>query len=279
MKAVLLARGLGSRMKEQADAATLTPTQAAAAAAGAKGMMPIGNPSTALGARGLARPFLDYVLSALADAGVRDVCFVVAPDHSAMRDYFDGPGRPSRVRLSYAVQPIANGTARAVEAAQPFAAGDPFLVLNSDNLYPAPVLRSLVELDGPGLPAYRRDALVRESGFPAERVSGFAALEIDAQGYLTRIIEKPGRDYFDAAGASALISMNVWRFDERIFDACRDVPVSARGEYELPEAVDLAVDRGVKFRAVPASGAVLDLSRRSDVALVNERLAIVEPRP
>lgn len=264
-------------MKEQAEAAALTPTQAAAAAAGAKGMMPIGPPSTA--ADGLARPFLDYVMSALADAGVRDVCFVVAPDHSAMRAYFDGPGRPSRVRISYAVQAIADGTARAVEAARPFAARDPFLVLNSDNLYPAHVLRSLVDLDGPGLPAYRRDSLVRESGFPPERVIGFAAIEIDPQGYLTRIIEKPGRDYFDAAGPAAFISMNVWRFDHHIFDACRDVPLSTRGEYELPEAVGLAVERGVKFRAVPASGAVLDLSRRSDVALVNERLSGVEPRP
>lgn len=279
MKAVLLARGLGSRMKEQADVAAMSPAQAAAAAAGAKGMMPIGNPSTALGAGGLSRPFLDYVVSALADAGVGDVCFVVAPDHSAIRDYFDGPGRPSRVRISYAVQPIADGTARAVEAAEPFAARDPFLVLNSDNLYPAAVLRALVDLDGPGLPAYRRDSLVRESGFPAERVIGFAAIELDADGYLTRIVEKPGRDYFDAAGPAALISMNVWRFDARIFDACRAVPLSARGEYELPEAVGLAVARGVKFRAVPAAGAVLDLSRRSDVALVNARLAGVEPRP
>lgn len=270
MKAVLLARGLGSRMKADAAAASLTPTQAAAAAAGAKGMMPIG-PST--------RPFLDYVLSALADAGCGDVCFVVAPDHSAIRDYYAGHGRPSRLRIHYAVQPTADGTARAVQAAQAFAGDDPFLVLNSDNLYPAPVLRSLVDLNGPGLPAYRRDSLVQDSGFPDERVIGFAAIEVDPAGFLTRIVEKPGRAHFDAAGPAALISMNVWRFDARMFDACRDVPLSARGEYELPEAVGVAVGRGVRFRAVPATGAVLDLSRRSDVALVNSRLAGVEARP
>ncbi len=258
-------------MKAPADAAALTPTQAAAAAAGAKGMMPIGN--------GAARPFLDYVLSALADAGVRDVCFVVAPDHAAIRDYFEGPGRPSRLDASYAVQDGADGTARAVQAAEAFAGADPFLVLNSDNLYPAPVLRSLIQLDGPGLPGFRRDSLVEESGFPPHRVSGFAAIDVDPHGDLARIIEKPGRDYFDAAGPAALISMNVWRFDQRIFAACRDVPRSARGEYELPEAVGLAVDRGVKFRVVPASGAVLDLSHPGDVALVNERLSRVEPWP
>jgi dTDP-glucose pyrophosphorylase len=133
MKAVLLARGLGSRMKQDAPAnstgpgdAPLTADQAAAAAAGAKGMMPIG--------ASRSRPFLDYVLSALADGGCTRVCFVVAPDHAAIREYYDGRGRPSRLAIDYAVQPIANGTARAVESAQQFAGREPCLVLNCDNL-------------------------------------------------------------------------------------------------------------------------------------------------
>jgi glucose-1-phosphate thymidylyltransferase len=270
MKAILLARGLGSRMKHGA-AATLTDEQARAAAAGAKGMMPIGRATT--------RPFLDYVLSALADAGCTRVCLVVAPEHAAIRDYYDGPGRPSRLQLAYAVQPIANGTARAVESAEDFAAGDPFLVLNSDNLYPAAVLRALADLDGPGLPAYERDTLVSESGFPADRVAGFAAIEVDTDGYLTRIVEKPGPEYYAAAGPRALISMNLWRFDRRIFAACRDVPISARGEYELSEAAGLAVTRGVRFKTFRARRAVLDLSRRTDIEYVTERLANAEARP
>lgn len=270
MKAVLLARGLGSRMKQTGDTAALTEGQARAAAAGSKGMMPIG---------GVARPFLDYVLSALADAGCTSVCFVVAPDHAAMRDYYEGHGHPSRLRTEFAVQPIADGTARAVQSARAYVSDDAFLVLNSDNLYPASVLRALVELDGPGLPAYERDLLVSDSGFPPDRVAGFAAIEVDQYGDLTRIIEKPGREYYDAAGPHGLISMNVWRFDARIFDACREVPMSQRGEYELPEAVGLAVAQGVKFRTFRARGAVLDLSRRSDVALVSQRLAAEEARP
>ena len=271
MKAVLLARGLGSRMKQAGDGAALSREQASAAAAGAKGMMPVGDSGS--------RPFLDFVLSALADAGCTEVCFIVAPDHAAIRNYYANAGRPTRLAICYAVQATADGTAHAVSSAQDFAGRDPFLVLNSDNLYPAPVLRQLAELDGPGLPAFERDSLIRDSGFPADRVAGFAALEVDAAGILTRIVEKPGREYYDTAGAQALISMNVWRFDHRIFDACRDVPQSVRGEYELPEAVGLAASRGVAFQTFRASGAVLDLSRRSDVALVSARLAGVEARP
>lgn len=255
----------------------LSAAQAAAAAAGAKGLMPI--PSTAPGASGRSRPFLDYVLSALADAGCTSVCFVVAPDHTAIRSYYDGAGRPSRLAIDYAVQPIADGTARAVHSARAYAGRDPFLVLNSDNLYPASVLRALADHDGPALPAYPVESLVRESGFPRDRVAGFAAIEVDDRGRLARIVEKPGGEYYDRMGDRALISMNVWRFDERIFEACRDVPLSQRGEYELPEAVGLAVTRGAIFQTFLAWGAVLDLSRRSDVALVNARLAGVEAHP
>lgn len=270
MKAVLLARGLGSRMKQEGDA-PLTAHQQAAAAAGMKGMMPIGN--------GRSRPFLDYVLSALADAGCHDICFVVAPDSQQIRNYYDGAGKPSRARLQYAVQPVADGTARAVLCAEGFTGRDAFLVLNADNLYSANVLRTLIHLQEPGLPAYDYASLIAESGFPAARVAAFAALEVDRDGYLSRILEKPGQAYFDTAGPGALISMNVWRFDSRIFEACRAVPRSSRGEYELPEAVSLALARGVRFKTFPASGPVLDLSRRSDVALVSGRLAHLQPQP
>lgn len=270
MKALLLARGMGRRMQAAGDAAALSAPQRAAAASGAKGMMPIG-------AGG--RPFLDYVLSALADAGCRDICLVVAPDHQAMTEYFAGPGRPSRVRLSYAVQPVADGTARAVLAGQDFAGQDPFLVLNADNLYPAGVLQALVALDSPGLPAFDREALVGDSGFPADRVAAFALLDVDPRGHLRGIVEKPAAARLAAAGAHALVSMNVWRFDHRIFAACSGVAISARGEYELPEAVALAIATGVRFRVIRARGAVLDLSRRGDIPVVSARLAGLEPRP
>jgi glucose-1-phosphate thymidylyltransferase len=82
-----------------------------------------------------------------------------------------------------------------------------------------------------------------------------------------------------AAGPGALVSMNCWRFDSRIFEACREVPRSARGEFELPEAVGAAVRAGVRFKAVPAHGPVLDLSRRGDTAEVARRLAACTPRP
>lgn len=266
--AVVLARGMGRRMRESDEAAPLDEAQQHAAAAGHKAMMPVG---------AAGRPFLDYVLSALADAGCTEAVLVVAPDADAVRArYATVPG--ARLRVTWAVQEEATGTAHALLAAAPSVGDRPFLVVNADNLYPETVLHALVDAEGPALPGFVRSALVRESGFPAERVAQFAVLDVDAHGWLTGIHEKPDPARLAAAGADGLISMNVWRFDARIFDACRRVPRSVRGEYELPEAVALAVAGGLRVRVLPAAGAVIDLSRRADVARVRARLAAVEPR-
>jgi glucose-1-phosphate thymidylyltransferase len=281
-RVVVLARGLGTRMREPDPAACLDEGQRRAADAGSKTMLPI---------RG--RPFLDYGLSALADAGLLQVALVVAPAHQEIRAHYTA-APPSRVILDFVVQPEPLGTANAVLAAEPWTGGEPFLVVNADNLYPATALHSLASLAEPGLAAFERDDLVRSGNIPAERLLAFALVEVDDEGYLAGIVEKPGdlppedgshQIPVEKPAASAFrrketfISMNCWRFDARIFDACRDVPLSSRGERELPEAVALATRRGVRFRALPARGPVLDLSRRGDAADVERRLAEVAPRP
>jgi len=252
-------------MRERDPGAALTDAQRRAAEHGHKAMMPIHG-----------RPFLDYVLSALADAGLTRTALVVAPDFDRLREYYEREAPPSRLRLDFVVQPEARGTADAVLAAEAWTAGEPFLALNGDNLYPMAVLRDLAALNEPGLPAFDADDLVRGGNIPPERVAAFALLDLGDDGYLRSIVEKPGD--LRPEGRS-YISMNVWRLDARIFDACRDVPRSVRGEYELPEAVGLAIARGVRFRAIPACGPVLDLSRRADAADVERRVAGMEPRP
>lgn len=275
--ALVLARGLGSRMRQAPadDAGRLSPQQVAAAAAGLKSMMPI----TATGGR--ARPFLDYALSELADAGFARVALIVAPEGETgdpLRDYYLGEGRPHRISLSFVVQAEPRGTADAVAAAASWVGSNPFVVLNADNLYGVTTLRALHQAGEPALPVYERDQLVESSDIPPERVAAFALLTMTADGTLEDIVEKPGRAAIDAAGPHALISMNCWRGDTRLMEACRDVERSPRGEFELPMAVRLAVRRGVRFRGLPARGPVLDLSRREDVAGVAARLAGVEPR-
>ena len=266
-QAVILARGLGTRMRFAADG-TLTAEQSRAADAGLKGMIPTG------------RPFLEYVLSALADAGILDVTLVIGPEHGAVRDYFTIEAPPARVRVSFAVQAAPRGTADAVLAAADAMEDAPFLVLNADNYYPAKAFRALAAVGGPGLVAFEERALVRDGNIDPERVLKFALVDIDDDGFLRDIREKPAADDPLVRRAERWVSMNLWSFTPRIFEACRRVRPSARGELELQDAVTIAMrELGERFRVVPMHAGVLDLSQRGDVAAVAERLSGVEPHP
>ena len=262
-RAVVLARGLGTRMRAIDPNARLTAEQTRAAEDGSKAMMPLHG-----------RPFLDYVLSTLADAGIDHVGLVVAPDYAPVSDYYERIAPPRRVHVDYVVQPEPLGTADAIVAAERWCGQAPFLALNSDNLYPPSALRALAEIGEPGVAAFLRDELTATSNIGPDRIRRFALLDVDAAGYVTHVVEKPEHD-----PETPLVSMNLWRFDSRIFEACRDVPRSARGEYELPGAVAVAIDRGVRFRAVPSRGPVLDLSTRADAAEVERRLRGWTPSP
>ena len=268
MKAVILARGLGTRMMRTDAGATLSAEQMAAADEGAKAMMPIGT----------GRPFLHFVLSALADAGVHEVCMVVAPDATNFQRHFLRELTLQRLRLQFAIQNEARGTADAVLAAERFAGADRFLVLNADNDYPVESYRALAEYDGCALPGFDREALVRQGNIDRDRIRRYALLRVSGDGFLEEIVEKPDDATFAAMGEHALVSMNLWGFTPKIFEACRQVKPSARGELELPDAVRiLMTELGERVRVFPVAAPVLDLGTRADVATVEAALKNVRP--
>jgi dTDP-glucose pyrophosphorylase len=259
-KAVILARGLGTRMRKANDSATMSAEQAGIAATGVKAMIPA-----------MGRPFLDYVLSGLADAGYRKVCLVIGPEHDIIRNYYTSL-KYERLSVSFAIQQEPRGTADAVAPAKAFAGDEDFIVLNSDNYYPAEALKGLRALSGAGLAGFERDALIAGSNIPAERIAKFACIET-VGGVMKRIIEKPSQEVLEKMPRPIVLSMNCWRFGPGIFEGCANIKLSARGELELTDAVQYTIDKlGEKYQVVPVRAGVLDLSSREDIGPVAERL-------
>jgi dTDP-glucose pyrophosphorylase len=253
-------------MRRAAPSAGLSGEQRAAAGRGVKAMIPVG------------RPFLDFVLSGLADAGFREVGLVVGPLHGDLRDHYEGPRRPTRVSVSWAIQQEPLGTADAVLAAEGFAAGQPVVVVNGDNLYPSSALAALRALPRAGLVGFRRSTLIGSGDIPAERILDFALIETGRGGDLTRIVEKPSPADAEQFGTDPLVSMNAWLLPPTIYEACRAIQPSSRGELELQDAVRYAIEqRGERFRVLVSSEPVLDLSRPEDIPGVAARLRQIEP--
>ncbi|MGO9115712.1 MAG: sugar phosphate nucleotidyltransferase [Thermoguttaceae bacterium] len=265
---VILARGLGTRMRKADPAVALDPALAAAADSGVKAMIPIG------------RPFLDYVLGVAADAGITRVCLVVGPEHGQMQEYYTQL-RPRRLSIEFAVQVQALGTADAVAAAEQVVGQRQFVMINCDNYYPLQALCGLRDSPGPAVVVFDQETLVAESNIPAERISKFSVVEgitqADGSTRLKRIIEKPDEATLARLPRPLGVSMNCWRFGPAIFEACRSIKPSPRGELEITDAVQYATDRlGERFGLVWCKAPVLDLSSRNDIEPIARRLAGVK---
>lgn len=258
-KVVILARGVGKRMRAADAWSSLTPEQEEIAARGVKAMIPIG------------RPFLDYSISALADAGLREIGLVIGPEHDVIRSYYKSL-KTTRVRISFVIQQQPLGTADALRAAQMFTGPNNFIVINSDNYYPVEALRKLRDLGTSGTIGFARSGLLCSGMIAEARLNAYATLDVSSEGYLLRINEKPV-----SIQSEALISMNCWSFTPSIYHAREAIGPSARGEYEIPSAVQYAIENlGERFRVMPFSGEVLDLSTRADIATVTR---VLEGRP
>ncbi|MBN1853702.1 MAG: hypothetical protein JW829_13300, partial [Pirellulales bacterium] len=175
--------------------------------------------------------------------------------------------------FQFAIQREPLGTADALAAAADFAGNDPVLVLNSDNYYPTRVLHRLREVDGNATAGFDRRTLLAHGNIPPDRIAQFAVIESDDDGYLRRIIEKPDPATILAMPEPILLSMNCWRFKPAIFQACRAIEKSPRGEYEIPDAVMYSIQSlHQQYRIIESQETVLDLSSRSDIASVTRFL-------
>jgi dTDP-glucose pyrophosphorylase len=243
----------------RSDGTALSDVEAEVAATGVKALIPTGEHEI---------PFLDFVLSALADAGIGEVVVVVAPGPSALRDRYT-QAAPKRLKVRFAVQEQPRGTADAVLAACDAVRNAPFLVLNSDNYYSPSALGAAARIGECGLVAYEAETLAEKSGIERDRILRYALIDVGPDDTLPL-----------AAAPERWVSMNLWAFTPVIFEACQRVRPSQRGELELQDAVSIAMrDLRVTFRVVRMRDGVLDLSQRADVAQVRERLTGVRPRP
>jgi len=266
-KAVILARGLGTRMQKQVSGLRLDPRIKEFANKGWKAFIPVKD----------GRPFLDYTIFILRKAGLKEICLVIGPEHEAMREYYSRiDEKLPDLSIFFAIQEKPLGTADAVYSARKFVGDESFIVLNGDNLYPEEAIELLrrQKKEICYVAGFEKESLVKNSNFDEDRIKAFAVMEVDDNWNLVRIIEKPEEPEKYRTKRGILINMNLWRFTPDIFWACERIqPHPIRKEYEITAAVQLLIEeKKIPVKVIPISAGVLDLTYRTDIPRIIERL-------
>ena len=270
---MIMAAGVSSRMRKSAEAENSSEL-AKEAQVKPKMMLEVGEDS---------RPFMDYLLFNVRDAGYRDVLLIVNDKDDSVRNYYTTHADDldfEGLIFSFAVQTVPEGrvkplgTANAVLSGlevRPDWAGQKFTVCNSDNLYSVQALSLLLEDDhSAALIDYDRDHL----GVEPERVKAFAVIWKSDNGYLTDIVEKPCQEEVLKAtdeNGRVGVSMNIFRLDTDIMlPLLKETPLHPeRDEKELTETVRMLVrKREDGMFTVPLSEPVPDLTNLKDISTV-----------
>lgn len=168
------------------------------------------------------RPMIHYPLAKLAEAGIEDVLVVTGREHLEPFHTAIGDGRAFGLRsLTFAGQEGPHGIADALLQGEAFAAGGSVCVLLGDQLFDAtlrPHIDAFRNADARGL------VLLHPTHEPQR--FGIARFEGDD---LVEIIEKPERP------PGNLAVTGIYCYDAGVFDRCRDLRPSPRGELEITD--------------------------------------------
>jgi dTDP-glucose pyrophosphorylase len=236
MKAVILAAGKGTRMRELTNAI----------------------PKPMLKVQG--KPILEHILLGLRASGIQEAFIVTGYQAETIENYF-GDGRALGIRIRYGRQIVQDGTGKAPEIAREFVARDNFLLTYADILVEPSTYVRMRE-------RFAEDAfsgLVTVTG--SEDVTKGGLNFFDEKFCLTKLVEKPARADLEKLRREGLLrdGQTVWYnagiyiFRPVVFEFTERLQKSPRGEYELTDAVNQMVLAGHRIAGMQIAGRWVDV--------------------
>ena len=212
--AVLLAAGRGKRQRPYTD---VTP----------KSLLEVNGRAT-----------LDYVLRAVAKAGIERVCIVTHHLEEKIFEYI-GNGSKWNRSVTFAHQEKLNGNGDALLSVfNDWIRDEPVMVVATDYILEENSLLELVEAHN----KHNAEITMSLKECPIEELSARSSVEVDSSWWVKKIIEKPkGEEIMSPYAASVMFILPpaIWEYLPRI-------QPSERGEIELQSAVDMMIQDGYK---------------------------------
>jgi glucose-1-phosphate thymidylyltransferase len=226
MHAVVLAAGTGSRLRP------LTETK----------------PKALVEVDG--KPLIEDVFDNLLEVGATKLVVVVGYRKQQIIERYGDSYED--VPIVYAHQREQLGLAHAILRAEPYVEGD-FALMLGDNVFRAN-LRDVVNRQRED----RADAAFLVEQVPYDEASRYGVLDTNRYGEIVEVVEKPDDP------PSNLVMTGFYTFTPAIFHACKLVQPSDRGEYELPDAIDLLLQSGRTIDAIRMDGWRVDVGYPAD---------------
>lgn len=178
------------------------------------------------------KPMIYYPIQCLVNAGITEIMVVTGGNYAGhflqlLRNGSDFGLK----RLGYAYQEGEGGIADALKLAEEFADGDSICVVLGDNIIEGNIKKAADDFAAQGGGA---KIMLKEVHDP-ER---FGVATVAADGKVEKIIEKPSKP------ETNLAVIGIYMYDSDVFNICRELKPSDRGELEITDVNNEYVRRG-----------------------------------
>jgi len=203
------------------------------------------------------KPIIAHCIEAVKTAGADEALIVIYYMGDAIRQYLDD-GKKFGLKIDYLEQKGVLGTGNAASLAEPHVQDD-FLLVYGDLLFSAEAVKSVVK-------AHKAEKqAVTMSVVAVGNPESYGIVELEDEKYVKRLVEKPKR----GEAPSNLANAGVYMFSTEIFDKIKEISASARGEWEITDAISkLASEKKVVAVKTPKKEWV-DIGRPWDLLEAN----------
>jgi dTDP-glucose pyrophosphorylase len=236
MKAVILAAGKGTRMRDLTNAL----------------------PKPMLKVRG--KPILEHIVDGIVRAGVREI-FIVTGFRAEVIERHFADGTRWGVKIACGRQAVQDGTGKAAEPAEEFIGTSPFILTYGDILVKPETYARMIQRfddgDFSGVITVTRGQDVTKGGLNF----------FDEQFCLTRLIEKPSSQQVEQLrregrlkpGEPVWYNAGIYIFKPSLFEFMARLKKSPRGEYELTDAISAMVAAKHRLAGLEIEGRWVDV--------------------
>jgi len=212
--AILLAAGRGKRQRPYTD---VTP----------KPLLKVNGRAT-----------LDYVLRAVAKAGMERICIVTHHLEEKIFEYV-GDGSKWNLQVTFVHQNELRGNGDALMSVPvEWIRNEPVMVAATDYILEENSLMELVEFHK----QHNADIIMSLKQCPMDELTARSSVDVDSDWQVKRIIEKPKRAEIMSPYAASILFI----FHPAIWEYLLRVKPSARGEIEMQSAVQTMIEDGYK---------------------------------
>jgi UDP-N-acetylglucosamine diphosphorylase / glucose-1-phosphate thymidylyltransferase / UDP-N-acetylgalactosamine diphosphorylase / glucosamine-1-phosphate N-acetyltransferase / galactosamine-1-phosphate N-acetyltransferase len=197
------------------------------------------------------KPFLHYLINNLKGAGFSEFGIIAGYKKEQIEKFI----KENKINGVIIEQKEQLGTGHALMQAENFSVNEYFVVVNGDNLYSQNDLKKIA-ID---------KNISHIASFHSETPEKYGVLISDEENNLLEIKEKPKEFHGNS------VNIGLYKFTPEIFDELKKIKKSARGEYELTDAITLlAKQKKVKVQKIDDYW--LDLGSIEDISGVEEKI-------